>query len=91
MHVDPVKPMLKPPGIKHLKPKCDILLSTFAFKFNLRRNILAPLQKILRWAMFLNMWSLCIHMLHPAVNLVHRVSRHTLIAYIVRIAGGAAA
>jgi len=32
-----MKPMLKPPGTKHLKLKCDILLSTFAFKSNLRR------------------------------------------------------
>ena len=31
-----MKPMLKPPGTKHLKLKCDILLSTSAFKFNLR-------------------------------------------------------
>ena len=37
MQVDPVKLMLKPPGTQHLKLKCDILLSTFAFKFNLRR------------------------------------------------------
>jgi len=29
--------MLKPPGTKHLKLECGILLSTFAFKFNLRR------------------------------------------------------
>ena len=36
MQVDPIKPMLKPPGTKHLKPKYHILLSTFAFKFNLR-------------------------------------------------------
>ena len=32
-----MKPMLKPPGTRHLKLKCDILVSTFAFKFNLRR------------------------------------------------------
>jgi len=32
-----MKPMMKPPGTKHLKLKCDILLSTCAFKFNLRR------------------------------------------------------
>jgi len=32
-----MKPTLKPPGTKHLKLKCDILLSTSAFKFNLRR------------------------------------------------------
>jgi hypothetical protein len=29
--------MLKPPGTKHWKLKCDELLSSFAFKFNLRR------------------------------------------------------
>jgi len=28
---------LKAPGTKRLKLKCDILLSTCAFKFNLRR------------------------------------------------------
>ena len=32
-----MKPKLKPPGTKRLKLKCDILLSTSAFKFNLRR------------------------------------------------------
>jgi hypothetical protein len=36
-----MKPELKPPGTKHLKLKCDALLSTFAFKFNLRRYSLA--------------------------------------------------
>jgi hypothetical protein len=35
--VDPIKPKLKPPGTKHLKLNCDILLSASAFKFNLRR------------------------------------------------------
>jgi len=37
VQVNPFKPKLKPPGMKRLKPKCDILLSSFAFKFNLRR------------------------------------------------------
>jgi len=32
-----MRPMVKPSGTKHLKLKCDILLSTFALKFNLRR------------------------------------------------------
>jgi len=32
-----MKTKLKPPGIKHLKLKCDILLSPSAFRFNLRR------------------------------------------------------
>jgi dynein heavy chain len=37
VQVDPIKPMLKPPGTKRLKAVCDIMLSTSAFKFNLRR------------------------------------------------------
>jgi len=37
VQVDPMRPMLKPPRTKHLKLKCDMLLSTFAFTFNLRR------------------------------------------------------
>ena len=32
-----MKPMLKPTGTERLKLECDMLLSTFAFKFNLRR------------------------------------------------------
>jgi hypothetical protein len=39
VQVDPMNPMLKPPGTKHLKLKYDILLSTFAIKFNKRRYI----------------------------------------------------
>ena len=37
MQVDPVKPKLKAPGTKRLKPKFDRSLLNFAFKFNLRR------------------------------------------------------
>ena len=37
VQVGPIKPKLKPPGTKHLKLKCDILVSTSAVKFNLRR------------------------------------------------------
>ena len=36
MQVDPIKPKLKPPGTERFNLKCDILLSTSAFKFNLR-------------------------------------------------------
>jgi len=32
-----MKPKLKPPTTKRLKLKCDLLLSTAAFKYNLRR------------------------------------------------------
>jgi hypothetical protein len=32
-----IKPKLKPPGNKRLKLTCGVLLSHFAFKFNLRR------------------------------------------------------
>jgi hypothetical protein len=39
VQADPIKPMLKPPRTKHLKLKCDILPSTFAFKLYLRRYI----------------------------------------------------
>ena len=37
MQVDPMTPMLKAPGTKLLKVKCDKLLSRFAFNFNLHR------------------------------------------------------
>jgi len=37
VQVDPIKPMLKAPGTKRLKRKCDEPPSNFAFKFNLRR------------------------------------------------------
>ena len=37
MQVDPIKPKLKPPGTKRLKLNCNVLLSSFAFEFNLRR------------------------------------------------------
>jgi len=39
VQVDPVKPKLKPPGFTRLRLKCDMLLSTSAFKGNLRRYI----------------------------------------------------
>ena len=38
--VDPMKPVLKAPGPKRLKPNYDNLLSNVAFKFNLRRYIM---------------------------------------------------
>ena len=41
MQVDPITPTLKAPGTKRLKLKCDILLSTSAFTFNLRRYVTA--------------------------------------------------
>jgi hypothetical protein len=37
VQIELIKPKLKPPGTKHLKRKCDKLLSNFAFNFNLRR------------------------------------------------------
>jgi hypothetical protein len=38
VQVDPIKPKLKPPETEPLKLKCDVQLSTSAFKFNLRRH-----------------------------------------------------
>jgi len=46
VQVEPLKPKLKPPGIKRLRLKHDDLLSSVVFKFNLRRYTLgcaAPL------------------------------------------------
>ena len=40
MQVDPIKPILKAPGTKHLKLEYDHLLSSFAFNFNLCRYTL---------------------------------------------------
>jgi hypothetical protein len=37
VQVVPIKPTLKAPGHKHLKPEYHKMLSTFAFKVNLRR------------------------------------------------------
>ena len=39
VQVDPIKPTLKAPGNKRWKLNCDLLLSTSAFDFNLRRYI----------------------------------------------------
>jgi len=39
VQVYPVKPTLKAPGSKRSRLKYDILLSSFAFKFNVRRYI----------------------------------------------------
>jgi hypothetical protein len=36
VQVDPIKPNLKPPGTKRLKPKHNDVLSSSAFNFNLR-------------------------------------------------------
>ena len=45
MQLDPVKPKLKPPGTKRLI-YCDVLLSTSAFKINLRRYNLERAEEI---------------------------------------------
>jgi hypothetical protein len=37
VQVDPIKPKSNPPGTKRLNLEYDKLLSTLAFKFNLRR------------------------------------------------------
>jgi len=37
VHVDPIKPRLKPPRTKRFNLKYDELLSNFAFKSNVRR------------------------------------------------------
>jgi len=37
VQVHPIKPTLKAPGTKRLKLEYDVLLSNFAFRFNMRR------------------------------------------------------
>ena len=37
VQVDPIKSKSKAPGTKRLKLKCELLLSSLPFKFNLRR------------------------------------------------------
>jgi len=39
VHINPMKPMLTSPVAKRLKLKCDILVSTYAFNFSLRRYV----------------------------------------------------
>ena len=41
VQADPIKHKFKPPGTKRLQLNCDVLLSTSAFKINLRRYTLA--------------------------------------------------
>jgi len=41
VQLDPIKPKLKAPGTKRLKLEYDYLLSSFAFKINLRRYTVA--------------------------------------------------
>jgi len=41
VQVDPIQTTLKAPGTKRLKLRCVEVLSSFAFKFNLRRYCLA--------------------------------------------------
>jgi len=45
VQVEPMKSMLKAPGIKRLKLEYDEPLSNFAFKFNLRRYSPRPAQQ----------------------------------------------
>jgi hypothetical protein len=45
VQVDPIKPPLKAPGLQRFKVKYDKLLSSFGFKFNLRRYIMAARKK----------------------------------------------
>jgi hypothetical protein len=45
VQVDPLKPELTSPRTERLKLKCDALLTTFAFEFNLRRYIMTDTYK----------------------------------------------
>jgi len=45
-----MKPMLKPPGTERLKLKYDELLSSFAFKFHLRRYTKDKSKRVITFA-----------------------------------------
>ena len=47
MQVDLIKPALKAPGVEPFKPTCDVLLSNFAFNFNLRHYTVEIFENIL--------------------------------------------
>ena len=48
MQVDPLKPTLKAPETNRLKLEYQKMLSSFAFKFNLRRyNVVAAMMTVL--------------------------------------------
>ena len=47
MQVDPIKPTVKAPGTRRLKPELDNLLSSFAFNFNLCRYNKSVLKNLL--------------------------------------------
>jgi hypothetical protein len=42
-----MKPTLKPPGTKRLKLECDMLLSSSAFEFNLRRYTMVQQERLM--------------------------------------------
>ena len=52
VQVEPIKPTLKAPGTKRLKPKCDEPLSNFAFNFNLRRYTTEFADTTLQWSLW---------------------------------------
>jgi hypothetical protein len=60
VQVDPTKPKLKPPGTKRLKLKCDILPSTSAFKFNLRRYT-SERQYVAMWSQARGLFERALH------------------------------
>jgi len=68
VQVDLMKPKLKPPRTKRSKLKCDILLSTSAFKFNLRRYALDLDGPAVAWAgsnIFLYFYFATVHRAPP--------------------------
>jgi hypothetical protein len=48
VQVDPIKPMLKPPGTEPLKLECDGLVSSYALNFKLRRYDMVRPEKDVR-------------------------------------------
>jgi hypothetical protein len=83
-----MKPKLKPPGTKRLKLNCDILLSTSAFKFNLRRYSWGMRQDPLTHKAMIEAFRGCAH---PFINPIGRFQYIASVKCPYRVAGKASA
>jgi hypothetical protein len=70
-----MKPMLKPPGTKLLKLKCNTLVSTSAFTFNLRRYIKGAIHEIFGYPL--------VGGLYTALHHIHRFLDPRLLSYML--------
>jgi hypothetical protein len=80
VQVDPIKPTLKAPGDNPLTLKYDEPLSTFAFKFNLRRYTVAVTNPdvFLPATNFAGAYGMALHSYTSELNLSHFYHRTSM-------------